>query len=64
MSSIFSVDSQYIVKVADFGMSKDVYVKNYFREEAGSHARPLRWMALESIREGIYNTSTDVVSPC
>ena len=54
-----------MIKVADFGMSEEMYVQNYFRRdntEGGSEEKvPIRWMAPESIEEDIYNERTDVV---
>ena len=54
-----------MIKVADFGMSEDMYVRNYFRrdksEEGSEEKVPIRWMAPESIKEDIYNERTDVV---
>ena len=59
------MDWHGVIKVADFGMTEDMYVRNYFRHdksEAGSEEKvPIRWMAPESIEEDIYNERTDVV---
>ena len=55
-----------MIKVADFGLTEDMYVRNYFRhdksEEGSEKKVPIRWMALESIENDIYNERTDVVS--
>ena len=56
-----------MIKVADFGLSEDIYAKNYFRqgpeEEGGSPIKlPVRWMAIESLNDGIFTEKTDVVS--
>ena len=55
-----------MIKVADFGLTEDMYIKNYFRRdksERGSEEKvPIRWMAPESIENSIYNERTDVVS--
>ena len=54
-----------MIKVADFGLTEDMYGTNYFRRRKsvmGSEEKvPVRWMAPESIENGIYNESTDVV---
>ena len=57
-----------MIKVADFGLSEDVYARNYFRqlstqEEDGKTPvkLPVRWMALESLNDGIFSEKTDVV---
>ena len=51
-----------MIKVADFGLTEDMYGTNYFRREGGSEEKvPIRWMAPESIEEDIYTEATDVV---
>ena len=57
-----------VIKVADFGLSEDVYARNYFRqvstqEEDGDAPvkLPVRWMALESLNDGVFSEKTDVV---
>ena len=57
-----------MIKVADFGLSEDVYLRNYFRQGRnnsedgeGSVELPVRWMALESLNDGIFSQKTDVV---
>ena len=42
----------YTVKIADFGMSRNLYSKHYFRIE-GRVILPIRWMAPECILQGI-----------
>ena len=53
------------VKVADFGLSEDIYNTNYFRLgkcRADIETKvPIRWMPLESIEEGLYTEKSDVV---
>ena len=59
------IDQHGVIKVADFGMSEDMYVRNYFRRDksdgGGEEKVPIRWMAPESIEKDIYNERTDVV---
>ena len=54
-----------MIKVADFGMTEDMYARNYFRrdrsEGESEEKVPIRWMAPESIENDTYNESTDVV---
>jgi len=58
----FSVSDSWIVKIADFGMSRDVYEKDYYHEaNSKEKPKPLKWMAIESFREGKYSTASDVV---
>ena len=52
-----------MIKVADFGLTENMYGTNYFRLNQGSEEKvPVRWMAPESIQYNIYNETTDVVS--
>ena len=52
--------------MADFGLTEDIYNTNslhYQRDDERSEERlPIRWMALESIENNIFNEKTDVVS--
>ena len=58
---ISRVGEKWLVKVADFGMSKDIYEKGHYQQTDRERPLPMRWMALESLREGIYTTQSDVV---
>ncbi len=50
------------MKVADFGLSEDVYTTGYFREDNSSHVKlPFKWMAPESLMDRVFNEKTDVV---
>ena len=50
------------IKVADFGLSEDVYTTGYFRQDKSDHVKlPFKWMAPESMVDGIFNEKTDVV---
>ena len=55
------VSEKWLVKVADFGMSKDIYEQGHYQQTDRDRPLPMRWMALESLREGIYTTQSDVV---
>ncbi len=42
-----------------------MYKKTYFKEGGGSHVRlPVKWMALESLTDGVFTEKTDVVCVC
>ncbi|CAI8014077.1 Tyrosine-protein kinase transforming protein RYK [Geodia barretti] len=60
------IDRNGEIKVADFGLTEDMYGTNYFRRRksvTGSEEKvPLRWMAAESIEKDIYTEATDVWS--
>jgi len=57
---IYRVDENHTIKVADFGLTKDIYTSEYYR--ADKHAAlPFKWMALESILDQYFNEKSDVV---
>ena len=52
-----------VIKVADFGLTKSVYEKHYFRQDKSAPVKlPIKWMAIESIDDTIFTEKTDVVS--
>ncbi len=60
------MDQHLLIKVADFGLSEDMYSRNYFRQGASSEDQavvklPIRWMALESLLDHVFTEKTDVV---
>nr|XP_022901749.1 tyrosine-protein kinase transmembrane receptor Ror-like [Onthophagus taurus] len=50
-----------IVKIADFGMSRDVYTCDYYKI-GGSRLLPVRWMSPESIIYGRFTLESDIWS--
>ena len=63
MISIFiRIDDAWIIKVADFGLTRSVYEKRYFRLDKDESVKlPIKWMAIESIDDAIFTEKTDVV---
>ncbi len=60
---ICRIDANFVIKVADFGLSENVYSRNYFREGDKEGVKlPVKWMAIESLHDGIFTEKTDVVS--
>ncbi|XP_078313794.1 insulin-like peptide receptor isoform X3 [Crassostrea virginica] len=49
------------VKIADFGMTRDIYETDYYRK-GGKALLPVRWMAPESLKDGIFTSLSDVWS--
>ncbi|XP_056156208.1 tyrosine-protein kinase receptor TYRO3 [Lampris incognitus] len=49
------------VCVADFGLSKKIHSCNYYRQVV-SIRMPIKWMAMESLSESVYNVKSDVWS--
>ncbi|XP_019859517.1 PREDICTED: muscle, skeletal receptor tyrosine-protein kinase-like [Amphimedon queenslandica] len=64
------IDDNGIIKVADFGLSEDIYACNYFRQLKNSDNNsgsstvklPVKWMALESLHDGLFSEKSDVWS--
>ena len=52
-----------MIKVSDFGLTEDVYARNYFRQgrEDGVVKLPVKWMSPESLNDGVFTEKTDVV---
>ena len=48
-----------IVKIADFGMARDIYRADYYRK-GGKAMLPVKWMPPEAFLDGIFTTKTDV----
>ncbi|KAM9501606.1 ephrin type-A receptor 7 [Clarias gariepinus] len=49
------------VRVADFGLSKQIFSSNYYRQRVAIRM-PIKWMAIESLSESIYTSKSDVWS--
>lgn len=54
------MDVNFTVKVADFGLTRDVYSKEYYSSE-NKQRLPVKWMAPESLEQGKYSAKSDVV---
>ena len=64
MLAYYRMDHSGMIKVADFGLTEDMYDSDYYRRgesEASNERVPIKWMAPESIEEDVYNEKTDVV---
>ncbi|XP_049824596.1 tyrosine-protein kinase transmembrane receptor Ror-like isoform X2 [Aethina tumida] len=55
------VSKDMIVKISDFGLSRDMYSCDYYRVQSKS-LLPVRWMPPESILYGKFTTESDVWS--
>ncbi|XP_078241643.1 macrophage-stimulating protein receptor [Pogona vitticeps] len=57
------LDETYTVKVADFGLARDVFDKEYYSIRQHRRAKlPVKWMALESLQTQKFTTKSDVWS--
>ncbi|XP_065062879.1 inactive tyrosine-protein kinase transmembrane receptor ROR1-like [Rhopilema esculentum] len=55
------VGEESVVKIADFGMSRDVYESDYYRV-GGAAMLPIRWMPPEALLYGKFTVESDVYS--
>lgn len=55
------VSSDHTVKIGDFGMTRDIYETDYYKKETRG-LLPVRWMAPESLADGVFSVESDVWS--
>ncbi|XP_069500245.1 macrophage-stimulating protein receptor isoform X2 [Ambystoma mexicanum] len=57
------MDETFTVKVADFGLARDVFDKEYYSIRRHKKAKlPVKWMAIESLQTQKFTTKSDVWS--
>ena len=62
LSFYYRLDDNFIIRIADFGLSENVYAKKYFRMENHKAVKlPIKWMAPESLNDGLFTEKSDVV---
>ena len=54
------VGEEYVIKVADFGLARDVYKSDMYVKATNAGVLPVKWMALESLFDRIYTEKSDV----
>lgn len=55
------LDVDRSVRVADFGLTRDIYENSYYKSDLTKQL-PIRWMAPESFEKQVFNEKTDVWS--
>ena len=57
------IDSHFLIKITDFGLSEDMFLRNYYREVAAGEMTklPVKWMSPESLSDGHFSEMSDVV---
>ena len=51
-----------MVKIADFGLARDIYEKDYYSVENRGRPMPIKWMAPECLDTFKFDSKSDVVS--
>ena len=59
--SAYRLDGNMIAKVADFGLTQDIYVSDYHRVGHNTPL-PVKWLAPEALIDKAFTTQSDVVS--
>ena len=55
------VASDYVMKIADFGLARDVQYIEYYRKTTDGRL-PVKWMAIEALFDRVYTSQSDVWS--
>ncbi|WKY16234.1 hypothetical protein Q1695_001148 [Nippostrongylus brasiliensis] len=55
------VAENFVMKISDFGLSRDVHCNDYYRKK-GNGRLPIKWMALEALDSHMYTVESDVWS--
>eukprot|EP00112_Aurelia_sp_Birch-Aquarium-sp1_P001748 Seg1190.1 transcript_id=Seg1190.1/GoldUCD/mRNA.D3Y31 product="Tyrosine kinase receptor Cad96Ca" protein_id=Seg1190.1/GoldUCD/D3Y31 len=54
------VDENLVCKISDFGFARDVYVEDQYMKKSQGGRFPIKWMAIESLLDGISTSKSDV----
>ncbi|XP_044003439.1 fibroblast growth factor receptor homolog 1-like isoform X1 [Aphidius gifuensis] len=55
------VGDDYVLKIADFGLARDIHCHDYYRKTTDGRL-PVKWMAPEALFDRVYTTQSDVWS--
>ena len=63
MLHVTRIDSHFLIKITDVGLSEDIFIRNYFRQGTTGYVvkLPEKWMVLESLSDGLFSEKSDVV---
>ena len=52
--------SYNVIKICDFGLAKDMYKNSTYQKKTNSPL-PIKWMAIESLRDRIFSTQVCLI---
>lgn len=55
------IDATETVKIGDFGMARDLFYHDYYKP-SGKRMMPVRWMSPESLKDGKFDSKSDIWS--
>ena len=55
------MDKDEVIKIADFGLARDLATDSYYRVQTTSIPLPVKWMAVECLQERKFTLRSDVV---
>ncbi|CAO4368428.1 unnamed protein product [Caenorhabditis nigoni] len=55
------IDKTELVKIGDFGMARDLFYHDYYKP-SGKRMMPVRWMSPESLKDGKFDSKSDIWS--
>lgn len=55
------IDAHEVCKIGDFGMARDLFYHDYYKP-SGKRMMPVRWMSPESLKDGKFDSKSDVWS--
>ncbi|XP_065556842.1 fibroblast growth factor receptor 3-like [Artemia franciscana] len=55
------VSEDYVIKIADFGLARDIHYHDYYRKTTDGRL-PVKWMAPEALFKRVYTSQSDVWS--
>ncbi|XP_065053384.1 fibroblast growth factor receptor 1-like [Rhopilema esculentum] len=56
------VDENLVCKISDFGFARDIYIEDQYMKKSQGGRFPIKWMAIESLLDGISTSKSDVWS--
>lgn len=57
-STVYNNSVVFFLTATDFGMTRDIYETDYYRK-GGKGLLPVRWMAPESLKDGVFTAHSD-----